>query len=76
LNGESLYERLRARVAEAGIKTSSGSISLTVSIGVASGTGQSNVDALLGAADAALYQAKAGGRNRVAYTVPGEEAKS
>jgi len=68
--GESLYERLRARIAGAAIATNAGSISLTVSIGVAPGTGHSNVDALLAAADAALYQAKAEGRNRVVYADP------
>jgi diguanylate cyclase (GGDEF)-like protein len=70
LKSESLYERLRARIAGAEIATNAGSISLTVSIGVAPGTGQSSVDALLAAADAALYQAKAGGRNRVVYATP------
>jgi len=67
---ESLYERLRARIAGAVITTNAGIVSLTVSIGVAPGTGQSTVDALLAAADAALYQAKAGGRNRVVYATP------
>jgi diguanylate cyclase (GGDEF)-like protein len=66
-SGESLYERLRAEVAEAEIPTKAGMVSLTVSIGVAPGTGQSTVDALIAAADAALYQAKAEGRNRVVY---------
>jgi diguanylate cyclase (GGDEF)-like protein len=46
-----------------------GTLALTVSIGVAPGTGQSTVDALLASADAALYQAKTEGRNRVAYAV-------
>jgi diguanylate cyclase (GGDEF)-like protein len=67
---KSLYERLRAKVAEAEIATNAGAISLTVSIGVAPGTGQSTVDAMLSAADAALYQAKAGGRNRVVDATP------
>jgi diguanylate cyclase (GGDEF)-like protein len=66
-SGESLYERLRAAVAAAEITTKAGIVSLTVSIGVAPGTGQSTVDALIAAADAALYQAKAEGRNRVVY---------
>ena len=67
---ESLYERLRANIAEAEITTNAGAISLTVSVGVAPGTGLSSVDALLATADAALYQAKAGGRNRVVYATP------
>ena len=70
LNKKTLYERLRARIAEAVITTNAGMVSLTVSIGVAQGTGQSPVDVLLAAADAALYQAKTGGRNRVVYAGP------
>jgi diguanylate cyclase (GGDEF)-like protein len=69
LNDKSLYERLCARVAETEIKTKSGPISITVSIGVARGTGQSTPDALIVASDEALYQAKTGGRNRVAYAI-------
>lgn len=67
LKSENLYERLQARIAGAEIATSAGSLSLTVSIGVAPGKGQSSVDVLLAAADASLYQAKAEGRNRVVY---------
>jgi two-component system cell cycle response regulator len=62
---DGLYERLRQQVAAAEIKTKTGNVSLTVSIGTAAGTGQSTVDRLIAAADAALYQAKAAGRNRV-----------
>jgi diguanylate cyclase (GGDEF)-like protein len=70
LKSESLYERLRDRIAGAEIATNAGIVVLTVSIGVAPGTDQSNVDTLLAAADTALYQAKAGGRNRVVYALP------
>ncbi len=62
---DGLYERLRQQVAALEVKTKSGNISVTVSIGTAVRSGQSTVDALLAAADAALYQAKAAGRNRV-----------
>jgi two-component system cell cycle response regulator len=67
---ESPYERLRARVADTAINIKTGTVFITVSIGVAEGTGSSTVDALLAAADAALYQAKNNGRNRVAYANP------
>ena len=62
---DGLYERLRQQVAATDVKTRAGSVSLTVSIGVAEGTGQSTVDRLIADADAALYRAKADGRNRV-----------
>jgi two-component system cell cycle response regulator len=71
---EGLYERLCARVAEIEVMTKSGPVSLTVSIGVARGTGQSTADALLVASDEALFQAKTKGRNRVAYAVPDDRA--
>lgn len=64
---EGLYERLRASVAAEPVPTKSGAVAITVSVGVAAGTGRATVDGLLAAADAALYEAKASGRNRVAY---------
>lgn len=70
IEGVDLYERLRASVGDAALATTAGMIPLTVSIGVAVGTGESTPDALLAAADAALYRAKADGRNRVAYAQP------
>lgn len=63
---DGLYERLRRQVAALGINAGgTGGISVTVSIGTAPGEAASTVDALLAAADAALYRAKAAGRNRV-----------
>lgn len=60
-----LYERLRAEVEAEPIPTRAGEVSLTLSIGVASGSGNITMDSLIGAADLALYEAKSQGRNRV-----------
>jgi two-component system cell cycle response regulator len=69
LSGQSdagLYERLREQVAAVAIKTrAAGDVSITISIGTATASGQSTVDRLIAAADKALYLAKAEGRNRV-----------
>ena len=51
-----------------------GSIGLTASFGVAEFPTYSTPEALLGAADAALYQAKRAGKNRVARSTVHEEA--
>lgn len=64
---EGLYERLRGEVASRKIPTKMGDIPITVSIGVAAGDNGHTADSLLAAADAALYRAKAEGRNRVVY---------
>lgn len=59
-------ERLRQAVQSQPVVVDGRSISYTVSAGVASGTGASLVlDELIKRADAALYQAKAAGRDRV-----------
>jgi diguanylate cyclase (GGDEF)-like protein len=61
-----LAERLRQRMADTPFNTSSGPVSCTASLGVASTAGEpEDVAALVANADAALYAAKAGGRNRV-----------
>jgi two-component system, cell cycle response regulator len=63
-------ERLRERIANTAFRGGPGvALSLSVSIGVALFPGPriASVDDLLAAADAALYRAKADGRNRVRY---------
>lgn len=61
----SIYERLRVIVEETPIRTRSGEIRITVSIGVACFRSGCSVDGLVGLADRALYRAKQEGRNRV-----------
>lgn len=69
----SVAERIRLAVADAPVHLPSGSdLRVTISIGVAAHgpnaqmSNEEQVDALTNAADAALYDAKNGGRNRVA----------
>lgn len=65
LDCSSIYERLRSIIAESKLETRSGALSITVSIGVYCDVAGESLDDILGAADSALYQAKAQGRNRV-----------
>ncbi len=62
----SVAERLRAAVEALRVASESGDVALAVSIGVAAWRGpEESLEALLRRADAALYRAKAAGRNRV-----------
>ncbi len=59
-------ERMRRAVAAIRLETPAGTVQCTISIGVAAlAPEHAGFDALLGAADAALYQAKSNGRDRV-----------
>ncbi len=61
-----LGERLRAAIADAPIEVQGEMIELSASVGVAlTVAGDGDPDAIVGAADRALYEAKAAGRNRV-----------
>ncbi len=61
-----LAERIRRKVAEDPIETDAGAVKVTVSVGVASMDGQTrHPEDLFKRADAALYEAKQAGRNRV-----------
>jgi len=59
------HERVRAAVADSPIPTSAGPVSVTLSFGVKIWRAGESEAQLLAAADAALYRAKDGGRNRV-----------
>jgi two-component system, cell cycle response regulator len=63
-----LAEKIRAAVANGPFRIDAGSLDITISVGVAAYPehGSSGKD-LVAAADAAMYQAKAGGRNRVEH---------
>lgn len=66
VNAKSIAERLRRNVAADPIALESGTIGLTVSLGVATlETSDGSLSEMLAAADEALYAAKRRGRNRV-----------
>lgn len=62
-----LAERIRCAVADEAIQTDAGPVRVTISLGVAEMNAQTDdLAAILKRADAALYEAKQAGRNRVA----------
>ncbi|MTW16497.1 diguanylate cyclase [Rhodoplanes serenus] len=69
-------ERVRAAFEEAGRVVGGRALGATVSVGAAAGDGTSDISALLMEADAALYRAKALGRNRVARALPGQAGRA
>jgi len=68
---ENAYNRLRSTICNHRIHTHVGEIQITISIGVAMKMAGMSLDQLLAAADHALYQAKAYGRNQVAVSGAG-----
>jgi diguanylate cyclase (GGDEF)-like protein len=69
-DGMVVAERIRAAFESAACTVSGRYVGATVSVGVASHETAANIDALLARADAALYAAKANGRNRVEAEMP------
>jgi diguanylate cyclase (GGDEF)-like protein len=65
-------ERIRKAFEAVGVMVAGCDLNATVSIGAAAGQPGTDIVALLGAADAALYRAKANGRNRVEAAKEGE----
>jgi two-component system cell cycle response regulator len=72
-----LAEKIRAAVANGPFRIDAGSLDITISVGVAAYPehGSSGKD-LVAAADAAMYRAKARGRNRVEHATAGGKGKS
>jgi diguanylate cyclase (GGDEF)-like protein len=74
-DARALAERLRQAVSETVVMHDGEPIALTASLGVAQRQPEQSLDALIAAADGALYAAKQAGRNRVACAAR-EEADS
>ena len=64
---EAAAERIRHAVAARPLAVHGVEVPVTISVGIATSDDSPNAEGLLGAADAALYRAKSGGRNRVVW---------
>lgn len=60
-----LAERVRSHVASCSMMVGASTVQVSLSLGVATGKAAAEIEKLLHAADAAMYQAKNAGRNRV-----------
>jgi len=69
-----IAERLRAAVQSLHFPVQDQQVHVTISIGIAAREGLSTPEALVGAADTALYAAKHAGRNRVQVASPGPKS--
>jgi diguanylate cyclase (GGDEF)-like protein len=67
-----LAERFRADVAAFPVTTSSGPVSVSISVGLSYLDPADEIDALLARADKRLYEAKSAGRNRVVADTPAQ----
>ncbi len=67
-------ERLRLALASSPVRVGEQTIAVTTSVGVAEAGVAEDLEQLVAAADAALYQAKAAGRNRAVAAPSGEPA--
>jgi len=68
-------ERIRARICAEPVKASAVTVEVTISLGGASSSDFKSLEALVHAADAALYRAKRNGRNRVEMAVAEETSQ-
>jgi diguanylate cyclase (GGDEF)-like protein len=70
---QTVAERIRSAVSRIAIETEYGTVRFTVSVGVTqSDPADDSIDTLLARTDAALYNAKAAGRNRVIVRLAGD----